>query len=521
MTEPAPPRVPGRRKGGPQTSAAPELVASGFALENADAPILHRGYNLADMAHVLDMAQSRIIPDDAQRALLTLLLEAYHTDAADFPYDPAFGEPYNSRERFFVDRIGNTAGWLHAGRPRREAARIALRLHLRTQIAQLVLEVARFVEETAAQSGRHVQTLMADQTYLQKAQPSTFGHYLLSFTQPALRDARRLMAELAEINASPGGAGCVNGTRLPHDRNALARWLGFDTVITHTRDAMWRVDDLIAVLAIGTSLISNQSKLAEDLEIFSSSEFNFVDLDDGYSRSSVLMPQKRNPYALSIVRGASGVLIGRLTGFLAVTKSPSARSDNFIFAYGEVPRALDLALRVTTLMAGVVRTLQVNPDRMREELMKGYAQSTDLAEHLTQILDIDYRTAYFVVGDVVRDASQAGIRGSDITAQMINRAAAERTGASWELRDSDLQAVLDPAQIVASRQAVGGAARAAVARMLQTTVADAAAVAADAAARLERFAGAEDDLIRRVRTALDAERVRGASDRASGDGESP
>src|SRR4029079_17648488 len=106
------------------------------------------------------------------------------------------------------------------------------------------------------------------------------------------------------------------------------------------------------------------------LEIFSSAEFDFVDLHDSFSRSSVLMPQKRNPYSLSIVRGASGVLIGRMSGFLAVTKSPSARSDNFIFAYGEVPRALDLSLRVTALMTGVVRTLQVNPARMLEELMK-------------------------------------------------------------------------------------------------------------------------------------------------------
>ena len=470
-----------RRSGGPQTSAAPELVASGFALENDDAPILHRGYNLADLAHVLDLAQRRVIPEHAVRALLSLLLEAYAIEAEDFPYDPAFGEPYNSRERFFVARIGDTAGWLHAGRPRREAARIALRLHLRTQIAQLVLAVSRFVEETARQSRRHVHTLMADQTYLQKAQPSTLGHYLLSFAQPALRDAHRLLAELAEINASPGGAGCVNGTRLQHDRTALARSLGFDTVITHTRDAMWRVDDLIAVLAISTSLISNQSKLAEDLEIFSSSEFNFVDLDDSYSRSSVLMPQKRNPYALSIVRGASGILIGRLTGFLAVTKSPSARSDNFIFAYGEVPRALDLALRVTALMTGVVRTLQVNADRLQEELVKGYTQATDLAEHLTQIRGVDYRTAYFVVGDVVRDASRAGIPGLGLTADLINQAALGRTGASWGLLDSDLEAVLDPGRIVASRQAVGGAAPEAVEPMLRDSAADAATVAGDEA----------------------------------------
>src|SRR4029078_9061957 len=109
------------------------------------------------------------------------------------------------------------------------------------------------------------------------------------------------------------------------------------------------------------SVVSNQTKLAEDLEIWSSAEFDFVDLDDSFSRASVMMPNKRNPYALSIIRGASGILIGRLSGFLAVTKSPSARSDNFIFAYGEVPRGLDLSLRVSALMIGAVCTLATHP----------------------------------------------------------------------------------------------------------------------------------------------------------------
>lgn len=492
----------GRRFGPPQTSAARELVESGFAWENDDAPIMHRGYNLADMAHVLDLSRRHIIPDDAARELLRLLLEVQATDAEDFPYEPEFGEPYNSRERYFAERLGNVAGWLHAGRPRREAARIALRLHLRTQLAELVLAIAGFAEEIVGQARQHVRTLIADQTYLQKAQPSTFGHYLLSFAHPGLRDAHRLLEELRQINGSPGGAGCVNGTRLQDDRSELARLLGFDGFITHTRDAMWRVDDLIAVLGITTSVISNQSKLAEDLEIFSSSEFDFVDLDDGYSRSSVLMPQKRNPYSLSIVRGASGVLIGRLTGFLAVTKSPSARSDNFIFAYGEVPRALDLALRVTTLMGGVVRTLQVKPERMLEELLRGYSQSTDLAEYLTQIRNVDYRTAYYVVGDVVRDASRAGVRGVDLTAQAINDAALKRTGESWDLADADLAEVLDPARIVETRRASGGAAVDAVEEMLEATLADVSEIKAAAAARLDGFRAAEAELIATVRATV-------------------
>src|SRR5262249_5995135 len=185
------------------------------------------------------------------------------------------------------------------------------------------------------------------------------------------------------------------------------------------------------ILATAASLLSNFSKLAEDLEIWSSTEFDFVSIADEYTRASVLMPQKRNPYSLSIVRGASGVVIGRLAGFLAVTKSPSARSDNLIFAYGEVPRALDLALRITRLVSGVVRTIEVNPARMDEELQSGYTQATDLAEHLVQTCGVDYRTAYVVVGDVVRKASRAGIPGVELTGAMIEEAALAHTGRSW------------------------------------------------------------------------------------------
>ncbi len=491
-----------RMAGTPVGKAAPELIRSGFQIESDDATHLHDGLNLADIAHVLDLSRRGLIPADAERALLALLLEVVETPAADFGYDPELGEPYNSREHFFAGRLGDMAGWLHAGRPRREAARVALRLGIRRQVAELAEAVVRFAHELSLQAQAHAATLMADQTYLQQAQPSTFGHYLLSFAQPALRDAERLLHELANVNASPGGAGCVNGTRLQDDRVPLAELLGFDSVIMHTRDAMWRVDDLIAVLATTASIASNQSKLAEDLEIFSSAEFDFVDLDDSFSRSSVLMPQKRNPYSLSIVRGASGVLIGRMSGFLAVTKSPSARSDNFIFAYGELPRALDLSLRVTELMTGVVRTLQVHADRMRAELDRGYAQSTDLAEYLTVSRGVDYRTAYVVVGDVVRDASRAGIPGRLITAAMIEDAAGARTGTSWRVTDDEIADVLAAPSIVATRTATGGAAPAA----FDTAAADTLARAADLAQRIterrNHFDAAENRLLSRARAVV-------------------
>ncbi len=491
-----------REQGFPQGGPARELIESGFALENADAGFLHRGLNLADIAHVLDLARRDLVPAEAQKALLALLLEVTEVAAEDFPYDPMNGEPYNSREKYFVSRIGDVAGWLHAGRPRREAARVALRLHLRRQLTELVAAAADFAVETTARSVEHAETLLPDQTYLQQAQPSTFGHYLLSFVYPCVRDARRLLDELDWVDCSPGGAGCVNGTRLLEDRAPIAAALGFDGVIEHTRDAMWQVDGLVHILATAASLLSNFSKLSEDLEIFSSSEFDFVDLDDSFTRSSILMPNKRNPYALAIVRGASGVLIGRLTGFLAVTKSPSARSDNLIFAYGEVPRALDLSLTITRLMTGVVRTLRVNGERMREELDRGYTQATDLAEHLVQRLGVDYRTAYVVVGNTVRGAARAGLTGAQITGEMIDEVALAQTGQAWGLAGTDLSEVLDPWKIVLSRQADGGAAPAALARMTTALEGSIETLAAQARARTAEFDRAEDALLAAARAVV-------------------
>jgi argininosuccinate lyase len=484
---------------GPATEApAPELVAAGFALEVADAPLLHRGLGLADLAHLLDLGARGVIRDEPLRRLLRTALESLVMSAEEFPYDPAYGEVYNCRERWFAERLGDDAGWLHAGRPRREATRIALRLALRGQVAALAADAADFAVAVTEVAGRHVETYMPDQTYLQQAQPSTFGHYVLSFAYPALRDAERLLAGLDWVNRSPGGAGCVNGSRLLVDRDHIARLLGFGGVIEHTRDAMWQLDGLVSLLASAVSLVTSQSKLAEDLEIWASEEFDFVDLAGPYTRASVLMPQKRNPYAVAIVRGAGGVLIGRLSGFLAVGKTPSARSDNLIFAYGEVPRALDLARRVTRLMIGVVSTLEVHPERMWTALLGGFSQATDLAEYVMETCHVDYRTAYLVVGRAVRAASRRGLRGVDLTGEMLEAAAMEQTGHALGLTACDLSTVLDPRAIVQTRVASGGAAPAVVRDMASRCRLDAQTVTERAASRTAAIARAEAELVARA-----------------------
>ncbi|MFC5820306.1 argininosuccinate lyase [Nonomuraea harbinensis] len=483
------------RLGPPVEGPAQELIDSGFALENADSPLLHAGLNLADLAHLVDLHERGVVPYSAAEQLMRVLLRAVRTPAEDFPYDPAFGEPYNSRERYFTAQIGDDAGWLHAGRPRREAVRIALRLHVRSVLEDLIEAAAELAQAIAKVAAGNSTTWLPDQTYLQHAQPSTFGHYLVSFAYPVLRDAERLMDALAWVNTSPGGAGCVNGSRLLADRGRVAELLGFEGFIQHTRDAMWQIDGLIAALSHASSLLTTQSKLAEDLEIWASNEFDYITIADGFSRSSVLMPQKRNPYALSIIRGASGTLIGRLTGFLAVSKSPSARSDNLIYAYGEIPRALDLALRTTRLTSGVIRSMTVNADRMWEALESGFSQATDLAEFVMQTCRVDYRTAYQVVGIAVREASREGLRGIDLDAARLESAAQQYAGISLGLEGRDLTEILDPRHIVETRTLAGGAAPPVVEAMAADCLAEATALLGRARTARASFEHSEAALV--------------------------
>jgi argininosuccinate lyase len=260
-------------------------------------------------------------------------------------------------------------------------------------------------------------------------------------------------------------------------------------------------------MSAASSLLTTQSKMAEDLEIWASTEFDYVSIADGYSRSSVLMPQKRNPYSLSIIRGASGTLIGRLSGFLAVSKSPSARSDNLIYAYGEVPRALDLALRTTRLTAGVIATLEVNSARMWQALESGFSQSTDLAEFIMRKCAVDYRTAYQIVGTAVRKASRDGIRGVDLTVSRLQDAA-EYHDTRLDLDDIDLAAVLDPRGIVETRVLAGGAAPQVVADMAERCREQGERLLGEAGRRRAAMRTAENDLVK-LATMLLAEETEG------------
>jgi argininosuccinate lyase len=495
----------GRIDAGP----APELVAAGYERELGDADLISKGMGLADLAHVLALGDHGVIPREQERALLEALLDLDALDPASLA-DARYGDLYNLRERWLEERLGGAGGWLAAGRPRRETGRIAFRIGLRERVLALESAVARLAAALVEQAARHAATLMPDFTYLQVAQPTTAGHWLLSFAAPALRDGDRLRADYAWVNASPAGAGGVNGSRVPADRARLARDLGFDAVITHTRDAMWQADGLVDLVTHAGLAATTASRLAEDLEIYASEPFGFVRLASEHCRASALMPQKRNPYALPVIRGAAGTLIGRAAGLAATQRTPSGRTDNLLYAYGESADAVSLATGAVDLAAAVVERLALDADALAAPLRDGFAMAADLAEAVMLHTGVDHRGCYRVVARAIAEAIDRGDGPRALDPSALDRAAQEILGRPLDVPMSLVAQALDVHAAIASRTVTGGAAPEPMAAMLEESRARAVALAGSVAERRAAIAAAEDELRGRAQARAGGQRAAGS-----------
>jgi argininosuccinate lyase len=430
----------GRLTGGP----AAELVAAGYAAEVAHGPRLARALSLADLAHAVALAESGSLPDDRAAALVEGLLELHAIPPEEFPWRPELGDAFNSREALLNERVGKrAAGWLSAGRPRREAFRVALRLVARDGARALHDATLDLAEAMLAHAARLPHDLAADYTYLQPAQPTTVGHLLLSYVQPFLRDAERLRELHAGLDLNVAGAGGSAGSRWPLDRERLGELLGCTGQVAHVRDAMWQTDpylELLAAVAIGAG---HQSQMAQDFEILASQEFGVISLADRHSRASALMPQKRNPYALAVIREAAGAATGDLAGTLTTLHTGSARTDHFHALNGVVPRRLEQARATTILAARVVAGMDIDAGRMARAARRGFTVAADVADLLAQSTELDYRSAHTVVGRAVRRRAERGLPLEEITGEEIADAARE-AGLPVRLEAEALAAALDP-----------------------------------------------------------------------------
>jgi argininosuccinate lyase len=374
-------------------------------------------------------------------------------EGGTFEVQPGDEDIHTAVERRLGELIGAVAGKLHTGRSRNDQVATDLRLYLLEEMADLEEALVDLQAAIVIKAEAHPDAIMPGYTHLQQAQPLLFSHWLMSYFWKLQRDRERQAGIAERCSLSPLGAGALAGNPLGIDRGALAAELGFAAVAQNSVDAVSDRDYVVELLAWAALVQIHLSGLAEDLIIWSSREFGFVQLDEAYATGSSLMPQKRNPDSLELMRGKSGRITGHLVGMLTTLKGlPSAYNKDLQEDKEAVFDTLDTLALELPVAAAVVRTLQVHEAQMAEALDDAML-ATELADYLVR-KGVPFRESHHFAGQAVAVAEAAGV-----SLQELGLAEYQAINADFQ---EDLYGVLDYQQSVAARDAEGGTAPKAV-----------------------------------------------------------
>jgi len=452
---------------GGRISEAPSerMVATAFKEELSHQIRLNRAIGLADMAHTVMAMEAGIVPQPEGIDLLSYL-HRLHCNPDQLQPDPERGDLYTNRESWLRTH-SESVKWLGIGRARREATTTAFFITVRGLLLELQQALADYARALAQKSEQCADALMPDYTYLQPAQPTRFGHYLLGYGFALMRDMARLQPLFERINRSPAGCGSSNGSRLAQDRERLADLLGFEGLVTHARDAMWQADLPVEIASVLCAIVVNLDRLAEDLQVFSTQEFGLVELHDCHARASKILPQKKNPFALTHIRAVANEMIGLSASTAAAGRTPSGQPDNRLSIYGTVPSAIEKTTGVVALMSETASLLRFNLDAGRQKLRVSGAQATDLAEALITMSGLDPRAAHRLVGAVVRNLNRSNAHLADLELEGLKRLAKAELGVDLVLDANTLAEALCAESSVEAKDQPGGCSRSAMQRMLE------------------------------------------------------
>ncbi len=375
-----------------------------------------------------------------------------------FELQPGDEDIHTAVERRLGELIGPVAGKLHTGRSRNDQVATDLRLYLLEEMTALVEALVELQAAIVTKAEENLGAIMPGYTHLQQAQPLLFSHWLMSYFWKLQRDRERLAGIAERCSVSPLGAGALAGNPFKIDRGALAADLGFASVAQNSVDAVSDRDYVVEFLAWAALVQVHLSGLAEDLIIWSSREFGFVQLDEAYATGSSLMPQKRNPDSLELMRGKSGRITGHMVGMLTTLKGlPSAYNKDLQEDKEAVFDTLDTLALELPVATAAISTLQVHEERMAGALDDAML-ATELADYLVR-KGVPFRESHHCAGQAVAKAEVAGVS--------LQELGLAEYGAINEAFEEDLYGVLDYHQSVAARDVEGGTAPKAVRAQLE------------------------------------------------------
>ena len=445
--------------GGRFSSATAPSVEAFTASIDVDAR-LYRHDIRGSIAHAKMLAKQRIIPArDARKIVRGLQAVEREIDSGKFAFSQADEDIHMNIERRLTERIGPAGGKLHTARSRNDQVALDMRLFLREEVESIIDELGVLQRQLAIAAKKHLDVIMPGYTHLQRAQPVLLAHHLLAYVDMFERDRERFSNGLVRINVLPLGSGALAGTTFPIDRAYVAKLLGFPRLSKNSIDAVSDRDFLLEFLAAASILFVHLSRLADELVLWSSQEFGFVELPDGYCTGSSMMPQKKNPDVPELIRGKTGRVFGHLHSLLTIMKGlPLAYNRDLQEDKIPLFDTVDTVKASLRIMSEVIAGIKVRRERMLTAVKDGFMNATDLADYLVE-RGVPFRSAHAAAGRVVQHCVAANKRIEDLSLNELKRFSGKF--------DKDVYKYISAESVVGRRRAAGGTARSNVVRRLK------------------------------------------------------
>lgn len=425
-----------------------ELVDAFNASIDFDKRLYHEDIR-GSIAHAGMLAKCGIIPaEDGEKIIAGLKDILADIEAGNFHFDVALEDIHMNVEARLTERIGSAGARLHTARSRNDQVALDMHMYMKREVAEIAELLLKFEEALLTVAKKHEKTLMPGYTHLQRAQPITFAHHMLAYFNMLQRDFRRLLGVWEGADMMPLGAGAIAGTTFPIDRFMVAEELNFGTVYPNSMDAVSDRDYIIEFLSFASTLMMHMSRLSEEICLWSSTEFGFVELDDAFATGSSMMPQKKNPDISELVRGKTGRVYGHLMAMLTTAKGlPLTYNKDLQEDKEGFFDAIDTVKFTLVVYRDMILTMTVNVDKMAQAVSKDFSNATDLADYLVR-KGLPFRQAHEVVGKCVAYAIHQG--------KFLPEISLEEYKQFSDLFESDLLVALKPEHCVEARKSYGG-----------------------------------------------------------------
>lgn len=399
--------------------------------------------------HAAMLAACGIITENESAAIISALGDILEDiESGTLAIDPEAEDIHMFVEAELTKRIGDTGKKLHTARSRNDQVALDIRMYLRDETNEVLKLIYELISAVCDKAKENRNVIMPGYTHLQRAQPITFAYHLMAYAMMFMRDAGRLGDALARMNYSPLGSCALAGTTYPTDREMTAKLLGFDGITMNAMDGVSDRDFCVELLSAYSLIMTHLSRFSEEIILWSSWEFKFVELDDAYTTGSSIMPQKKNSDMAELVRGKTGRVYGDLMALLTVLKGlPLAYNKDMQEDKESVFDALETVQKCLDVFAPMVRTMKVNSANMYAAAQKGFINATDLADYLVR-KGLPFRTAYKIVGGIVSECIKNNTVLDDMKLEDYKKFS--------ELFENDLYDAISLETCVAKRISKGG-----------------------------------------------------------------